>query len=529
MGAMTAARRPRQHSRNVRLNLLAFAAGLASATGFAPLNLWPVTLAAFAVLLWLVAGAPRLRSALARGWWFGVGHFTVGLNWIATAFTYQAEMPAWLGWIAVVLLSLYLAVYPAVAAGLAWRWGRGRPLVLAIFFAAAWIVTEYLRATLFTGFAWNPLGVSLLPTAVAGLAPWLGTYGLSGAAALVAGALFLAALRRWREAAGVAGSVAVATGVALLASPAAPPPTATPLRIIQPNIGQQDKWREDFIEENEARLAGMSRAGKGNPRLLLWPEAAITRPLQNGLVYPRLQQESALLRRRVGQMMGPADLLLTGGVTWQSADGLDVTSATNSVFAMDRQGLVLARYDKAHLVPYGEYLPMRPILSAIGLSRLAPGDIDFDPGPGPQTLTLPVVGKVGFQLCYEIIFSGQVVDRANRPNFLFNPSNDAWFGAWGPPQHLAQARLRALEEGVPVLRSTPTGISAVIDARGELLHSLPWRRPGVIDSALPAPLPPTLFARLGNVLPLAFALLLALAGILAARRARAIAEKGEAR
>ena len=513
----------------MRLNLLALAAGLASATGFAPLGLWPVTLAAFALLLWLIHGAPRLRSALARGWFFAIGHFTIGLNWIATAFTYQEAMPAWLGWVAVVLLSLYLAVYPAAAAGLAWRWGRERPLRFVLLFAAAWIVTEWLRATLFTGFAWNPLGVSLLPTPVSQLATMIGTYGLSGIAALVAGALLLFALRRMREAAAVLGTVAVATGVALLAAPSAPPPTATALRIIQPNIGQQDKWRQDFIEHNEARLDGMSRTGKGTPRLLLWPEAAVTRPLQNGLGYSRYQREAAMLRRRVGKMMGPADLLLTGGVTWQSRDGLDVTSATNSVFAMDRSGLVLARYDKAHLVPYGEYLPMRPILSAIGLSRLTPGDVDFDPGPGPQTLTLPIVGKVGFQLCYEIIFSGQVVDRYNRPNFLFNPSNDAWFGSWGPPQHLAQARLRALEEGMPILRSTPTGISAVIDAKGELLHSLPWRRPGVIDATLPAPLPPTLFARFGNVLPLLFALLIALAGLLVERRARTIAEAPEAR
>ena len=513
----------------MRHNLFALALGVASATGFAPLGLWPVTLAAVALLLWLVRAAPRLRSALGRGWWFGVGHFTLGLNWIATAFTYQAEMPAWLGWIAVVLLSLYLAVYPAAAAGLAWRYGRRDPLRLGVVFAAAWIVTEWLRATLFTGFAWNPLGVSLLPVPVARLAPWLGTYGLSGVTALLAGVVLLLALRRWREAAAVAGTVAVATGIALAIAPAAPAPTATALRIIQPNIGQQDKWREDFIAENEARLSGMSSAGKGTPRLLLWPEAAITRPLQNGLAFPRYVEEAATLRARVGEMMGPADLLLTGGVTWQSRDGFDVTSATNSVFAMDRAGRIHARYDKAHLVPYGEYLPMRPILSAIGLSRLAPGDIDFDPGPGPQTLDLPVVGKAGFQLCYEIIFSGEVVDRKNRPNFLFNPSNDAWFGAWGPPQHLAQARLRALEEGIPVLRSTPTGISAVIDAQGRLLHSLPWRRPGVIDAVLPAPLPPTFFSRFGNAIPLIFALLLAGAAILLARRARPIAEAREAR
>ncbi|HEY0413777.1 MAG TPA: apolipoprotein N-acyltransferase, partial [Allosphingosinicella sp.] len=214
-----------------------------------------------------------------------------------------------------------------------------------------------------------------------------------------------------------------------------------------------------------------------------------------------------------GRMLGARDLLLTGGVTARSANGEDVTSATNSVFAMDRSGRILARYDKSHLVPYGEYLPMRTILEPIGLSRLAPGDIDFDPGPGPRTLDLPIVGRAGFQLCYEIVFSGEVVDRRRRPNFLFNPSNDAWFGRWGPPQHLAQARLRALEEGLPVLRSTPTGISAVVDADGRLLASLPWRTMGVIDARLPPPKPPTLFARFGNLLPFLFALLLAAAAI----------------
>ena len=139
-----------------------FLAGLVAAFGFEPIGLWPLTLAAFALLLWLVREAPGLRSALARGWWFGVGHFILGLNWIATAFTYQAEMPAWLGYLAVVLLSLYLAVYPAAAAGLAWRWGRKDGLRLVLVFAAAWIVTEWLRATLFTGFAWNPIGVVLV-------------------------------------------------------------------------------------------------------------------------------------------------------------------------------------------------------------------------------------------------------------------------------------------------------------------------------------------------------------------------------
>jgi apolipoprotein N-acyltransferase len=504
----------------MKLLLLAFLLGIASATGFAPMDLWPVTLACFAILLWLVQTAPRLRTALARGWWFGVGHFVLGLNWIATAFTYQAAMPAWLGWVAVVLLSLYLAVYPAVAAGLAWRYGRADPLRLVLWFAAAWIVTEWLRASLFTGFAWNPLGVALLPTPVSRLAAGIGTYGLSGVAALIAGILLLLLWRRWKSAAAVAGAVAAATLVALLVQSPPDGRVGIAIRLVQPDISQKDKWREGFEAETLRRLHAHSAFGGREPRLLLWPEGAITRPLENGLRFGPFAAEAAALRANMARVLGPGDLLLTGGFNFQSADGFEVSSATNSVYALDPKGRILGRYDKAHLVPYGEYLPMRPILSAIGLSRLAPGDVDFESGPGPRTLDLPIVGKAGFQLCYEIIFSGEVIDRANRPNFLFNPSNDAWFGAWGPPQHLAQARLRALEEAMPILRSTPTGITAVIDAEGRLLKSLPWRTAGFIDSRLPAPKPPTFFSRFGNLVPLLLALALAALAIAVGRRSR---------
>jgi apolipoprotein N-acyltransferase len=315
-----------------------------------------------------------------------------------------------------------------------------------------------------------------------------------------------------------------------LAAPAAPVASGPLLHIVQPNIGQEDKWQAGSYREQLLLLAQMSQskakalariAGKPEPPLLLlWPEAAVTLPIQDERLDTYYQDRAAMVRQFLADVVGPRDLLLTGGVTMQSRDGIDATSATNSIFAVNGDGRILARYDKSHLVPYGEYLPMRPLLSSLGLSRLAPGDVDFDAGPGPQTLKLPMVGEAGFQLCYEIIFSGDVVDRRNRPAFLFNPSNDAWFGAWGPPQHLAQARLRALEEGLPVLRATPTGISAVIDSSGQLVRSLPWRAAGTIETQLPGPLPPTLFARLGNLLPFLFALLLAAAAIAVRRKAR---------
>ena len=234
-------------------------------------------------------------------------------------------------------------------------------------------------------------------------------------------------------------------------------------------------------------------------------------------------QRMALFQRtRAASLLGPGDLLLTGGIAVASRDGFSVNGAENSIFVLAPGGRVIGRYDKAHLVPYGEYLPMRPLLSAIGLSRLAPGDMDFTPGPGPRTIDLGGEwGKVGFDLCYEIIFSGRVVDERDRPEFIFNPSNDAWFGSGGPPQHLAQARLRAADEGIPVLRATPTGISAVIDGRGNVVKELPWRTAGVIDAVLPprANSPPP-FGRFGNAIPLLLSLLLIAGGIVLGRKRR---------
>ena len=491
---------------------LALLSGLASALGFAPLGLWPVTLLALVGLIWLIETAPSLRAALARGWWFGLGQFVLGLNWIATAFTYQAAMPPWLGWIAVVLLSLYLAIYPAAAAGLAWRWGRGSRFALVLILGAAWIVTEWLRGTLFTGFPWNPLGVALLPTGASWLALYMGTYALSGVAILAAGALRLTLGTVGDRKAGTALALVIvgASGLGWALRSAPSPEPGPPVRIVQPNIGQQDRWRPGYEQENYLGHARLSGRSGGEPRLLLWPESA---------THDFLTIEPGA-RRRLAALLGPGDLLLLGGIEPIFArDGRGV-AAFNSVYVLQPDSLLRGRYDKAHLVPYGEYLPMRPLLSAIGLSRLAPGELDIHDGPGPRTLDLGAFGRAGIQVCYEIIFSGQVVDRTNRPDFIFNPSNDAWFGAWGPPQHLAQARLRALEEGLPVLRATPTGISAVVDAQGRLLHSLPLGQAGAIDARVPAAAAPTPFSRFGNLLTFAFALLLIAGAIAVARKTR---------
>ncbi len=500
--------------------LIALFAGLVSALAFEPIGFWPLMPVAFAALMELLDRAKSLWRALLIGWLFGLGQFVLGLNWIATAFTFQSAMPAWLGWIAVVLLSFYLAIYPALAAAVAWKIGNRERIILAITLAGAWAIAEWLRATVFTGFAWNPVGVTLVPTPLQGIAALIGTYGLSALVVLFGSVIWLEYYRKWLT------PVVVLVVTALLWSmPGANVPeqalVVEPIRVIQPNISQEDKWRPGFSDQSAARLAALSaRPGPQRPRLLFWPEAAVTRPLQDQRAGPYADL-TQFERSRAAASIAGGEFLLTGGIALTSRDGRAISAATNSVFILGPGGQAVARYDKAHLVPYGEYLPMRPLLSSLGLSRLAPGDVDFASGPGPRTVRLPGWGRVGFQLCYEIIFSGQVVDRRNRPDFIFNPSNDAWFGRWGPPQHLAQARLRAAEEGIPVIRSTPTGISAVIDARGEIVEQLPWRTAGVIDTTLPPrAVNLTPFGKFGNLIPLLLALALIIVGIALSRTER---------
>jgi apolipoprotein N-acyltransferase len=500
--------------------LAALAAGAISAFAFQPVGWWPLMILAIAALCELIARATSLRQSLLIGWAFGVGQFVIGLNWIATAFTFQAAMPAWLGWVAVVLLSLYLAVYPAMAAGLAWRFGKKNRLALVLALAGSWAVTEWLRATMFTGFAWNPMGVTLVDTPWIHSSPFVGTYGLSALVVVLGSIIWLAVRRNWRNALALSiiGIIALA-GINIRPRQPLGEWAVRPVRIVQPNIGQQDKWRRGFDQIAARTLDLLTIKGPPKTRMIFWPEAAVTEPLEDGR--PAAREIAEDERLRATRAMGPGDLLLTGGLSLTSSDGRTVDGATNSIYVFEPLGRIAGRYDKAHLVPYGEYLPMRPLLSAIGLSRLAPGDLDFIDGPGPRTVQLPGNwGKVGFQLCYEIIFSGQVVDRSNRPDFIFNPSNDAWFGRWGPPQHLAQARLRASEEGLPVIRSTPTGISALIDPYGDVVRSLPWQTAGSIDANLPPGTPPTLFARLGNIIPLALGFLLLIGAIALDRRAR---------
>lgn len=524
--------------------LASLALGLLAATGFQPLGLWPFALVAMGLFGLLVANAGSPLRALGLGWLFGVAHFTLGNNWIASSFTHQSEMPAVLGWLAVPLLALYLAIYPALAAFLAhvvttrgWvtapstnrhrgSFGTGFALVLA----GGWIVTEWMRGWMFSGYSWNPLGTILLGPfdrpGLAALSPVMGTYALSGVAVLLGCALVLLLRERnW-----LAGSaVALLLGAGMYWPAGEGREGTLQVTIAKPDIAQEAISDPRSFEANFNRLAQLSpRLDESTePRLVLWPEAGMADYLHEGYPQRYYDRTTALgspiyARRRLGLTVGEGSILLTGAVDLEI--GADETGfvralgARNAVTALSAGGEILGGYDKAHLVPFGEYLPMREILEPLGLSRLVAGSIDFWPGPGPRTLDLGEWGRGGMQICYEIAFPGEVVDRDDRPDYIFNPSSEAWFGSFAPPQFLAQSRMRAIEEGLPVLRATNSGISAVIDARGVVRQHLGSEEPGRIDTIVPPAADATVFARLGNVLSLFWAIVFLASGLVATHR-----------
>lgn len=502
--------------------------GLLAATGFPPLHLWPIALAAMGGFVALAFSRGSWKTALLAGWLFGVAHFTLTNNWIATAFTYQAEMPAALGWVAVPGLALYLALWPAMATAAAWAIARKGGLVaFALALGALWIAAEWLKSWVFTGYAWGPFSLALLGgwsrPGVAAALPLFGTYALSGLTVAVCGiGAWLVSARRWAP----LGGIAAVLFAAMLWPGGEAEQGSLPLTLVQPNLKQTEIDDPSKYEEQFQRIAALSQPGRPvSRRLVLWPESGVPDYLRDG--YPQRYYDQmtaagdpAFARYRIGQTIGEGSMLLTGAVDLELGvvDGRRrAVGAYNAITPISAKGELGQRYAKAHLVPGGEYLPLRPLLEPLGLTRLVAGSIDFIPGPGPRTVDLGRWGRSGMQICYEIVFSGEVADRHNRPDYIFNPSNDGWFGSWGPPQHLGQARMRAIEEGLPVLRSTTTGISAVIDADGVVREHIGRNVAGRIESVVPPAHSPTPFARFGHWLSLAWGIALLLASLVAMR------------
>jgi apolipoprotein N-acyltransferase len=396
-------------------------------------------------------------------------------------------------------LAVPLALYVAVAAIVAWRAAPGWRRWLAL--AGAWTLLEMLRGVLFTGFPWNLLGsvwaFHALPLQGAAL---VGAFGLSLATMLLAG---LPALGRRAVGVGAALLLMAGAGSAWWLNQPAPAAPGVNLLLVQGNIQQEAKWREDqrwpiFRRYLELTREGVARAPGGAPLAVVWPETAS----------PFLLPNDPDARRFAAESLPPDGVLLAGSVRAEWGADQRPERVFNSLSAIGPGGALLGTYDKAHLVPFGEYMPLRGLIPI----RVVQGGLDFSAGPGAVAMTVPGLPAFSPLICYEVIFPGAVVP-AQRPAWMLNVTNDAWFG-WsaGPFQHLAAARLRAVEEGLPLVRAAQTGVSAVIDAHGTVAARIGLGETGSVLVPLPGALPPTPFARLGAWIAGVFAGLAVLGG-----------------
>lgn len=520
---------------------LAFAAGALSVLAMAPFFAWPVLFVTLPVLVWLLdhsdLAAPtasdstpakrwslsphtrkRALRAAATGWWFGLGYFFFGLFWIGEAFLVDAAKFAWLLPVAVTAMPAGLALFYAAATAAAVpmsRPGVERVLALALTFGAA----EWLRGHVLTGFPWNVLGYALTwPLPLMQTAGLLGIYGLTvWAVAIFALPLVMAAERERQSRPSWTTPLIVAVaplalmsvyGLLMLSRPT-PPDAATRIRIVQPSIPQWEKWQpqnQRAIFDLHLALSRQNAAGDvvglDEIDLVVWPEVAM----------PFFPLENQQVLSDIRGLLGSSTRVVSGGlrrqpVTPTQANGNAQYEYFNSLLIIGRDDTQTRIYDKIHLVPFGEYLPLQATLEAIGLRQLTGLRGGFSFGPSPR----PVIDGISPLICYEAIFPSALIQGSERPRAFVNVTNDGWFGnTTGPRQHLHQARVRAVEEGIPLVRSANNGISAMIDADGRLLGQLDMDVKGVLDFRLPGLRPPPPYARWGDTVFLLNLLIFAL-------------------
>lgn len=481
--------------------------GVIAALGQAPFTLWPATVLGLMGGYALIGAAPSIRRAALAGWSLGLGYFGLTLIWIVQPFLVEPDRYGWMAPFALMLMAGGLAVFWGLGAGLA-RWLSPSGRFAWLGFAAIMGFVEYARGMVFTGFPWGGPGLAWINTPVAQTASLVGVLGLSVLTFLFSAGLWVALSGR-RAATGL-GVLAAGAAVAALGGVLARgnlPDRAEPvtLRLVQPNAPQHLKWDPDWMGIFYQRALDLTAEPvTGNaPDLVIWPETSIA-PLLGDR--PDIQAE-------IAYTAAPAPVV--AGVR-----RLEGTRGYNSLVLLDADGDAVQVYDKHHVVPFGEYVPLGDLLGQLGIYGLAARDgFGYSAGPGAALLTLP--GDLGTALpliCYEAIFPSDLRAAPGRADWILQITNDAWFGTFsGPQQHLAQARFRAIEFGLPFVRAANTGVSAVIDARGGLVAALPLGVAGKLDAELPGSLPPTLYARLGD-LPLLGSVLAVLGWLLWRRR-----------
>ncbi len=484
--------------------LLGLAAGALAALGLPPLGLWPLAFIGFPLFLALLETdkTGSWRSGFGTGWLFGLGYFAVAFHWIGFAFLIEAETYLWMMPFMLGALAGGMAIYWGLAALVAKRLGgNGFGLVLA--FAAALAVAEWLRGQLFTGFPWAAPG--LMADGMGGLAQAASLIGMTGLTLLIV----LWASLPHALSSGIRRDIVAALGIALLmpllwgwgemrlASATTEMVPDVAIRIVQPNVPQEAKWRDEnarAIFDDLKRLSAMPTEerpeGIGGVTHLVWPESAV----------PFLIDESPVARAELQPLLGGRTALVTGSIRVDRASGPE-PDVFNSIIVFDGMAEPVARYDKWRLVPGGEFLPLGWLLEPLGFRKVVRTPGNFTAGQGPVSILLPGGLKAALLVCYEVIFPDRLIDSADRPQLIVNVTNDGWFGrSTGPWQHLAQARLRAIEQGLPVIRAANTGISAVIDSHGRYMGRLPLMEAGVIDSPLPASIATTFYGAWGDAL-----------------------------
>ena len=491
--------------------------GALAVFGLAPWGYWPVTLVVLLSVPALFLTADSTRHAALIGWALGAGWFAHGLIWISEPFLVDAARYGWMAPFAVGFMAIGGGLFWAVAFGTAWRLGRtdaSRVIALII----SWSLVEYIRAYLLTGFPWAALAQIWPNNDTALLLAWIGPHGLALAtlmATFLPGLAFLKSGTVWVRITSLApAAILAASSVALSqARPDVAPLTGKIIRLIQPNAPQHQKWDPAFMGMFFQRQLEYTSAGprpdlSDQPDLIVWPETSV--PLQLSQAAPAFQAISE----------AATDVPVVLGI--QRSEG---ERYFNSLIYLDEAGQVAGLYDKHHLVPFGEYIPLGNLAARFGLRGFAAQAGDgYTAGPGPKVLRLGNLGKALPLICYEVVFPQDVSGTQERPDFLLQITNDAWFGRHsGPYQHLAQAQMRAIEQGLPMIRAANTGVSAMIDPWGRITDQLALGQAGFVDAGLPTPRTATIYARTGDG-PVLLLLLIATFGLwgLQSRRAASI-------
>ncbi|MEM6595838.1 MAG: apolipoprotein N-acyltransferase [Pseudomonadota bacterium] len=474
---------------------LALAAGGTSALGQAPWSLWPLSIFGFAVLFWMFGAATAPRRAAWLGWSFGTGYFAVALFWIVEPFLVDIARHGWMAPFALLFMATGFALFWAGALGLASGLARPRFRVPAVVFALT--LAELLRGVILTGFPWATIGHVWVGHAPAQLAAYGGA-GLLTVLLLCVAALPFAVSRKTLGGFAAAVLLLGAWGLGTLRLEHADDLSGTPLvRVIQPNAPQHLKWDPAHAQNFLRRQLAMTEAAADAPlAAIIWPETSVTTRLDQAGVITGAMAEAAA---GVPVVFGANDLV----------DG----SYRNALALLDARGAVAQRYHKHHLVPFGEYIPLGELAARFGIRGLAARDGGgFAPGPGPALIEIEGLGTALPLICYELIFPRHL-RHTERPDVILQITNDAWFGnVSGPYQHLAQARLRAIEQGLGVIRSANTGISAVIDPYGQIMAEAPLNKTGFFDEPVPSALPATIYSQIGDW-PLTAAFVLLFIGI----------------